>query len=83
MSEAWLTEEPKALLVVVEDSCGCQWYRWSAGVAHTGWPWAVLGAVHADTIGRSDYECFKWEQLPPVFMVSPGVSRDSYLATVQ
>ena len=78
--ETWLTEEPKALLAVVEDERGRQWYRWSAGVAHTGYPWAILGAVHGDTVSNPDYECYRWDDLPPVFMVSTGVSRPGFIA---
>lgn len=76
----WLTKEPEALLVVVEDERGRQWYRWAAGHAHTGYPWATLGAVHADTVSGTDYECLRWSDLPDVFMVSPGVSRAPYAA---
>lgn len=76
-----LTEEPKALLVVVEDERGRQWYRWSAGNSHSYTPWATLGAVHGDTVSNPDYECVRWEDLPAVVMVSPGVTRDCYVAS--
>lgn len=76
----WLVEEPRALLAVVEDERGRQWYRWAAGNMHTSVPWALLGAVHGDTVSNPDYECYRWSDLPPVFMVSPGVSRASFLA---
>lgn len=79
---SWLADEPRALLVVVEDERGRQWYRWAAGDSHTACPWAILGAVHGDTVSNSDYECYRWADLPPVFMVSPGVSRARFVAEV-
>lgn len=76
----WLNDEPEALLVVVEDERGRQWFRWSAGHSHTSHPWATLGTIHGDTVSNPDYECARWEDLPPVFMVSPGVSRGRFRA---
>lgn len=70
------------LLAVVEDDRGRQWYRWSAGRMHTATPWAVLGAVHGDTVSNPDYECYRWEDLPPVRLVGRGVSRDPYFADI-
>lgn len=76
----WLTEEPRALLAVVEDERGRQWFRWVAGTSATSCPWAILGAAHANTVSNEDYECLRWSDLPPVFMVSPGISRGSFRA---
>lgn len=76
----WLAIEPKSLLAVVEDERGRQWFRWAAGDSATSCPWAILGAVHGNTVSNPDYECVRWSDLPPVFMVSPGVSRGRYVA---
>lgn len=63
-------DEPKSYLAVVQVADGRRYWRWSAGDAHTGWPWRLLGAVHADT---EDDGNFRWDDLAVVEVVSAGV----------
>lgn len=64
--------EPTNYLAVAQTSDDKRYWRWSAGVAHTGWPWRLLGAVHADT--EEDDGNFRWDDLDVVEIVSEGVT---------
>lgn len=63
-------DEPKSYLAVIQVADGRRYWRWSAGDAHTGWPWRLLGAVHADTEHDGN---FRWDDLAVVEVVSEGV----------
>lgn len=63
-------EEPKRYLSVVRLADGRRYWRWSAGDVHTGHPWRLLGAVHADT---EDDGNFRWSDLDVVEVESDGI----------
>jgi hypothetical protein len=64
-------DEPAQLLAVVEElgERKRRWYRWAYD-NHTSQPWELMGAVH---VGGEDTETCRWDDLPPVQVVSEGV----------
>lgn len=62
--------EPKGLLAVVLDIRGLRYFRWAYDV-HTSSPWQLMGAVH---VCDEDPEFFRWDDLPPVVVVSRGLA---------
>lgn len=63
-------DEPYNYMAVVQTADGKRYWRWSAGVMHTGHPWRLLGAVHADTEACGN---FRYDDLTVVDIVSEGV----------